>query len=145
MSTDSNASAAALGYLYQCRMALLSAIRVYKTSPSVEVSIERFDDIAIEEAEKLIESIQTKHHGSAGDLTDSSVDLWKTIGIWSGRVAQNPVTPLETHFTIITTGTAPADSAAALLRLHRTEKDALNALTKLESAAKKSTNLATNK
>ena len=33
--------------------------------------------------------IQTKHHiGKTGNLTDASVDLWKTLVIWSKRVAK---------------------------------------------------------
>ena len=53
-----DASASLLGYQFQLRMALLTAIQTYKQFPSRDISIERFDDIAIEEGERY--SIQFK-------------------------------------------------------------------------------------
>ena len=132
-----------LGYLYQCRYALLVGLRASKTKPAMVLSIERFDDIAFEESAGLKQAIQLKHHGSAGDLTDSSVDLWKTIGIWTSKCATNPQLPFEAQFLILTTGTAPDSSAAALLRPDRTPATSDTACELLLKAAVGSTNATT--
>ena len=47
-SNKFGAVAPLLGYLYQCREALLLSIELSKSFPGLSVSIERFDDIAIE-------------------------------------------------------------------------------------------------
>jgi len=132
-----------LGYLYQCRYALLAGLRASKSKPSMILSIERFDDIAFEAGADLKQAIQLKHHGKAGDLTDASVDLWKTIGIWAGKCAANPQLPFEVQFLILTTGAAPEGSAAALLRPGRAPTEADKACTLLVAVATKSTNAIT--
>src|SRR5664279_4674376 len=86
MAGYADASASFLGYLFQLRMALLTAIRNYKISPSRDISVERFDDIAVETGGIASESIQTKHHIKSGNLTDASPDVWKTLGVWSARI-----------------------------------------------------------
>jgi hypothetical protein len=51
----------------------------------VELSIERLDDVAFETAGDAVELLQTKHHiNKQGDLSDASVDLWKTSRVWAG-------------------------------------------------------------
>jgi len=42
-----------LGYLYQCRYALLAGLRASKSKPAMVLSIERFDDIAFEDGTDL--------------------------------------------------------------------------------------------
>lgn len=70
-----------------------------------------------------------------------SVDLWKTLRIWSEQVAQDPQLPFERQFTIITTAQAPSGSAAELLRATRPLADAENdALVLLRTAAAGSMN-----
>ncbi len=70
-----------------------------------------------------------------------SVDLWKTLRIWSEQVATDPQVPFERRFTIITTAQAPDGSAAELLRPTRPSADAETAaLILLKEAATKSTN-----
>jgi hypothetical protein len=84
---------------------------------SVEVGIERLDDISFEADGSPLELLQAKHHISRiASLTDRSADLWKTLRIWSEEAAKDPTLPARTRLALITTGTAPADSAAALLR-----------------------------
>lgn len=91
---DSNAKFGAtgpmLGYLYQCRQALLVSIEVSKTFPGLSISIERFDDIAVENADAPIMQLQLKHHLNPGELTDSSSDIWRTLRVWSEQVKANP-------------------------------------------------------
>lgn len=56
------ASASATGYLYQCRIALLNGLHAIPINPTLEISIERFDDVAFEREGSPLELIQTKHH-----------------------------------------------------------------------------------
>ena len=125
-----------LGYLYQCREALLLAIVETRSQPGLSVSIERFDDVAFEQNGTATELLQLKHHVNPASLTDMSVDLWKTLRIWSEAVAADPQAPFERRFSIITTAQAPAGSAAELLRATRPSIDAeKDALALLKAAA----------
>ena len=86
------AAASALGYLFQCRYALLEGLRIVPDTPQLLISIEKFDDVAFEANGEPTELIQTKHHiDKAGDLSDGSVDLWKTLAIWLKRVTEELV------------------------------------------------------
>lgn len=140
MANKFDASASAVGYLFQCRWALLAGIRACKTQPSLDISIERFDDVAFEQTGEPVELIQTKHHGGPGDLSDTSVDLWKTIGNWAERLSENASAILDSSLSIITTAVAKDESAAAKLRYDHTEQDVSAALSLLETAASTSTN-----
>ncbi|MFN4275359.1 MAG: ABC-three component system protein [Ferrovibrio sp.] len=111
-----NASASVTGYLYQCRYALLAGLRAIPATPELQLSIEKFDDVAFENAGEPVQLIQTKHHiGSSGSLTNASTDLWKTLLIWANKVAQDGDAVLRTNFLLITTSTAPTGSAASYL------------------------------
>jgi len=138
---DFNATGSMLGYLFQCREALLLAVVQTKSQPGLSVSIERFDDVAFEKNGTATEQLQLKHHVNPANLTDMSVDLWKTLRIWSAQIEGNPQLPFERRFTIITTAQAPVGSAAELLRSTRPYADAeKDALQLLRSAAAASTN-----
>ena len=56
------ASASATGYLFQCRYALLAALRAILDAPGLEISIEKLDDVAFESGGESRQLIQTKHH-----------------------------------------------------------------------------------
>src|SRR5262245_53601311 len=56
------AGASATGYLFQCRYALLAGLRAIPDSPQLELSIEKFDDVAFTTGGEPTELIQTKHH-----------------------------------------------------------------------------------
>lgn len=110
------ASASAVGYLYQCRYALLAGLRAIPQRPQLSISIERFDDVAFDVRGEATELIQTKHHlGKAGGLSDASVDLWKTLRIWSTWVARDLNAPFRVSFYLLTTAIAPVNSAASYL------------------------------
>ena len=129
-----------LGYLYQCREALLLSILETKSQPGLSVSIERFDDVAFEHNGTATEHLQLKHHVNPASLSDMSVDLWKTLRIWSEAIDADPQLPFERRFTIITTALAPNGSAAELLRAVRPFADAeKKALALLKTAATNST------
>ena len=118
------ASASAVGYLYQCRIALLTGLRAIPTNPNLSVSVEKFDDVAFDATGTPAELIQTKHHiGKTGNLTNASPDLWKTLLIWSAATKADSEIPFQTRFLLMTTGAAPIDSAAHFLRAKEGERN----------------------
>lgn len=137
--TDFSANAATLGYFYQARFALL---RLLQAEADAEMSLERFDDVAFEEAGNPIQLLQTKHHvRHTASLTNSSTDLWKTLRVWSESVLNGSVRPEETILTLITTAQAPQNSAASLLRPeNRDVVTALELLSNVASTSESQTN-----
>lgn len=122
--TDHAAAASAMGYLYQCRYALLAALREIPDRPQLSVSIERFDDIAFDELGKPDELIQTKHHtASTGSLTDQSVDLWKTLRVWMDQIRDWGQLGAPMRFVLLTTATASEGAAASFLRSSETRSE----------------------
>lgn len=116
-SNKYNAASSTTGYLFQSRFALYAGVRAIAESPDLEISIERFDDVAFEQGGDPVTLIQAKHHGTKqGSLSDASTDLWKTLRIWSERVRQDVEAPFSTSFVLMTTGAAPEGSAASHLR-----------------------------
>lgn len=111
------AGAAAVGYLYQARLALLLCIPHLNTGVEVEVSIERLDDVSFEQDGTALELLQTKHHiDRVASLSDASEDLWKTLRVWATAAKEDPSLPSRARLALMTTGTTPADSAASKLR-----------------------------
>lgn len=112
--TNHQAPAQMLGYLYQVRCAL--NLLLSDTNEQLSICIEKFDDVAFSnDGESPSALIQTKHHiNGHGDLSDKSIDLWKTIKIWIDHVSTYGFE--NTKFIIITTASAPENSAASLLR-----------------------------
>lgn len=118
------ASASATGYLYQCRIALLLALRAIPLNVNQEISVERFDDVAFDKIGSPSELIQTKHHiEKNGSLTDASSDLWKTLLIWLKAVKADGQLPFRMKFFLMTTGSAPEGSAASYLRAIANERN----------------------
>lgn len=112
-----SAAQSAAGYLYQARLALAECLRYAYGDSSVEIAIEKLDDVSFERNGTALELLQTKHHlKKAGDLSDGSVDLWKTLRVWAQAVKADPSLPGRTRFALVTTAKAPDGSAAALLR-----------------------------
>jgi hypothetical protein len=133
-----SASESMQGYLYQCRYALLLLLQRNRATPSVRMSVEKFDDVAFEGGGQPRELIQTKHRTQPGNLTDLSEDLWKTLRIWSEGVRDNNFPLPGTVFSLITTQTAPDGGAATLLR-PGAGRDPIQAASLLVAAAKATT------
>lgn len=115
--TDFSAAPSAAGYLYQARLALALCLKYVNVDASVEVGIERLDDVSFELNGTALELLQAKHHiDRVANLTDKSVDLWKTLRVWSEATAQDPTLPARTRLALVTTGSAPDSSAASMLR-----------------------------
>ena len=109
------ASEQMLGYLYQIIYALYLLLK--SDNPNLQISIEKFDDIAFSENDNPRKLIQLKHHKcKSGDLTNSSTDLWRTLNVWIETVTQSLDLLEETNFFIITTSQAPDNSAAFYLK-----------------------------
>src|SRR5438046_2091611 len=90
MSNPFDATASMLGYLFQCRLALVDAIRRLRYQGSFTVSLETLEDIVFEKQGQPTELLQTKHHVSrSASISDSSPDLWKTIRVWAEGFSQN--------------------------------------------------------
>ena len=70
--------------------------------------------MSFEKGGSAFDLLQTKHHLSkTGDLTNSSVDLWKTLRVWAETAKANPTLPGRTRFALVTTAQAPTGSAAS--------------------------------
>jgi hypothetical protein len=110
-----DAAASALGYAYQWRSGLLLLLRGMRENLGCRLTIERIDDLSLEA--DTAQLFQTKRHQpGAGSLSDASEDVWKTLRVWSTRIADGTLDPLTTSFALVTTTEAPDESAAFLLR-----------------------------
>lgn len=134
-----SAAPSALGYFYQVRCAMLEALRRLRKSSSFSVAIETLDDVVFEKVGGPPELLQTKHHvNQAADLTDASVDLWKTLRNWCDAVAQGTISE-GTMYILLTTAKAAEGHAAYYLKLGDSRNiDA--AIQRLNSTAASSTN-----
>lgn len=112
-----SAAASLLGYIYQCRLALLESLKRLKSDPDIAVAIETLDDVVFEKNGNPTEVIQVKHHiARKANLTNASTDLWKTIRIWcdlfdGGLLEENLI------LCLMTTEESADNSAACHLRL----------------------------
>ena len=143
--SSSNASPSALGYLYQCRYALLNILGS-GDDPARSVSIEKLDDVAEVAIDpnngKLskVEMFQLKHHiKRKGGTTNSHSDVWKTLKIWATAVKKKQIHLEDAKFFIITTSKTASSHAIGKLRDDDT-RSTEDARKKLESAGAKSKN-----
>lgn len=138
---DFSAGPQFLGYLYQAHYALYALLK--ETEEEAGIVIEGLDDIELGTA-KLKHLKQLKHHiKKKASLSSLSVDLWKTIRVWSAGLKAKEWKPLETKLTLITTATAPKNSIAFLLRddSNRDPDAALKKMVKMATGTYKSTRL----
>lgn len=110
------AAASAVGYLYQCKYALLAALERMDGRPLL-VEVESLDDIAFPQEEAPLELLQLKHHQGAEppSLTTASKDLWSSLRVWIARLASGDLLE-DARLFLITTVDCAVDSAPALLR-----------------------------
>jgi len=108
--TDFSAKEPSLGYFYQIKYALLILLTHSKELDNPKVRIENLDDIEIEDVNTL-RLLQTKLHiKNKANLTDASVDFWKTIRIWSEHINNGLIDLDNTIFNLITTEEIPTSS-----------------------------------
>lgn len=104
-----------IGYLYQVRYAL--ALLLDNENDDLQISIEKFDDIAFDTNDTPQQLIQLKHHVKHhGNLTDSSTDLWRTLNVWIDTISKTPTILDNTKFLIVTTASAPEGAATSFLK-----------------------------
>lgn len=116
--TDFSAKEPSLGYFYQIKYALLVLLSHSKELDNPKVRIENLDDIEIEDI-NILQLLQTKLHiKNKANLTDSSVDFWKTIRIWSEYINNGTINLDSTIFNLITTEGIPESSV-----LHKFKKN----------------------
>lgn len=139
-SNQFDASGSLAGYIYQCRLALLLGLQAVKKKPNGQISIEKFDDIAFDNDDQAECLIQAKHHIAAKDLTDSSVDVWKTLRIWIEDFKSGVITNADTRRLLITTAVAADGSAVSKLRPESSVADRKNARNALQVIANSSIN-----
>ncbi|MEH0819299.1 MULTISPECIES: ABC-three component system protein [Micromonospora] len=132
------ATASALGYAYQFCYSLARALELFKEGPDWQVAIESADDV-----EELVASgrdlTQLKQRAPGTRLTDASVDLWKTLRIWSKGIRAGAFDPATTRLFLVTTAEV-ADGSAASFLLSGHSRDTQRALSLLRATAEKSRN-----
>jgi hypothetical protein len=134
-----SASQSALGYLYQCRFALFEGLSRLRRGEQFDASLETLDDVVFEEEGKPLELIQMKHHLTrSADLSDASVDIWKSLRIWSVGIKQGTIGQGALLF-LVTTAQAAKGSAADYLK-PGTNRDTSKALQHLSATVESSTN-----
>lgn len=126
-----SAAGSALGYLAQVEYALLIALQRMDRDVELRLSIETADDITFEMDGQPLELWQTKHHiDRHGSLGDASPDIWKTLHNWIETASRTAAGFL------LSTATAPADSAASFLRPGRSAQDLVVAREKFDAIAR---------
>lgn len=143
-SSTHSAAASVLGYLHQTQWGLLELLKKRRRSPDAKLTLEMHDDVAWDVDGSPTELNQLKLHTTGSNsLGNSSVDLWRTIGVWldNGR----PADPHGPILTLITNSTAADGSIAAMLRAVPETRDTAEALKELEDIAETSSNKETKK
>jgi len=138
-----DASASALGYLYQCRYALLLALQK-GDDLDLGISVEKLDDVAFHESpsspDVARELLQFKHHvGRRGTLGDGSPDIWKSLSIWSEAVQTRRIDLNRVTLCLVTTSQANTRNAVRMLRpdpATRKPLDVLDGLMKAGAGSK---------
>lgn len=84
------AAGPALGYIFQCQIALLEIVPSALTNDDVAVTLEVFDDVAFHYDDGPPRAVMQVHHSVVGEreLIDTSAKLWRTLGIWAGEWRQ---------------------------------------------------------
>tara|TARA_R110002020_G_scaffold469093_2_gene693832 strand:- start:2073 stop:2411 length:339 start_codon:yes stop_codon:yes gene_type:complete len=101
-----DATNSALGYIYQVRYALLAAL---KKIPEVDdpddynISIESLDDVAFDKNGIPEALLQTKYHGTPGNITNRSPDIWKTLRVWIESHNNQSINYSKSSLFLITT------------------------------------------
>lgn len=133
MTRKHDASGQMGGYLYQAMCALLLLLKTKNID--AQIVMEKFDDITFMENETPVDMIQIKHQiNKPGNLSNTSVDLWRTINSWIDTINSNSLSIENTRFFILTTAKVPANSITSLLGFEN--RKVTNALEQMEYVAR---------
>lgn len=129
-----------LGYHYQVRYALYLLLKA-KDKEDPFVKLENLDDVEIGDLNK-VELHQTKfHNNKAANLTDTGVDIWKTIRVWSEMATTNNIDLDNVLFVLVTTSeTSPNSVLYELTEKKLGTKSIQDIIDKLNGVSKTSTN-----
>lgn len=125
---------AKLGYLYQIRYALHRAI---EDSDAYYIKLESLDDVEVE-TDSNTKLFQLKHHYHDTNLTDKSVDFWKSVGIWSEQILDEHIDTEEFKFYLVTTSKVQSGTIAHHLLTNK--RNTSIAMEMMDIAAKEITN-----
>lgn len=118
-----SAAESLLGYIYQCRLALLESLKRLRSDPDITIAIETLDDVVFEKDGNPTEVIQVKHHITRkANLSNASTDLWKTIRIWCDLFSEG-LSEDNSILCLMTTEKAAKNSAAYHLRIEERNID----------------------
>ncbi|WP_329574934.1 hypothetical protein OG500_38065 [Kitasatospora sp. NBC_01250] len=125
------ASASAVGYVYQLRKALHACLERHVRGLEWGIAIEAGDDVEeVTEGGRVY--YQLKHRAPGTKMSDASTDLWKTLRIWAYAVTTELVELEETDLLLLTTAELSPGSAGFMLQPAasgvRNEEQALQAL-----------------
>ncbi len=130
-----NASASAVGYLYQVNWCLIELLMSGPDRLDQAISLETHDDVAWEESGSPVELLQSKHHvGVSTGLGDKDADIWRTLLVWMNTA--HPADPQGPALVLVTTSVAQPGTAAYALR--KDVRDTSTAAIKLTEAARSS-------
>lgn len=122
---DFSAADSAVGYLYQVRIALLSALKRLACDETFALYLETLDDVVFESKGSALDLLQLKHHcDRAANLTDASPDLWKSLRVWMDGRAHGTIPPDARLFLITTSDVGPGSAASKLMAKDRDEPEA---------------------
>lgn len=139
-STDFSAKEPSLGYFYQIKYSLLLLLQNSRELNAPEVRLETLDDVEIEDVNRL-DLYQTKLHvNSQANLTDSSVDFWKTIRVWAEHIFNGIIDVDNTRFNLVTTERVPENSVLFSFVKNENLEDIERIVTKLDLITVQSTN-----
>jgi hypothetical protein len=129
-----------LGYFYQIRYGLYLLLSNRDIHNAV-LKIENLDDIEIHTSEKS-EIFQTKlKMKSKANLTNASVDFWKTVRIWADNIRKKRVRPETTIFSLISTEKVSDDSFLNSFKKGlKTDEEITKLISKMDKVATDSTN-----
>jgi hypothetical protein len=100
-----------LGFLYQVRYALVYLLDADEGFTH-SIRLEGLDDLESLNADKLCQLGQVKHHQNPqAYLSERSVDLWRTIRIWSELVQSIPIRQRNITLCFYTTSSVKDGSA----------------------------------
>jgi hypothetical protein len=88
MSSEFTAAPQALGYIYQIRYALFQLL---SEQEDAEITIEKLEDISLEVNGSPYEILHLKQTQASSSLTNRSLELWKTLRIWSRLLLEGKV------------------------------------------------------
>lgn len=144
-SSSTDASASALGYLYQSRYSLLLALQKEEGN-TLNVVIEKLDDVSFTQDDGTpAELLQFKHVlKRSGKLGDKSADIWNTLKYWSEKVKNEALDLSSVSLNFVTTSTATEQNAIRFLRPLSSVRDPKNALAEFLKAGKSSSSLIVN-